>query len=181
MPAASRLGAQIVLVAVTAALTWSVVAPAAPVAAQPYVVSEVALRAAPVARVAVRSMAIPEPTPASPPEPTPKPPPEPTVEEHLRDAAAEFGIPEQADTLVAVASCESGGFRADVLDGRTSGAAGEQGVLQFLPSTWRPNAARLGYTPDDILDPRAQARVTAFMWQRRQQWQWTCHSIVRRR
>lgn len=84
----------------------------------------------------------------------------------IRAAAAEFR--QDADAMVAVGHCES------TLNPLAVGKAGERGLFQFLPSTWERNAARLGYTPADVWDPLAAARVTAEMWSRQQQWQWTC-------
>ena len=88
------------------------------------------------------------------------------IERIIRAAALEFGV--DAEDLVRVALCES------QLDLLAIGPVGELGVLQFQPRTFRANARRLGYTVADILDVRAQARVTAEMWSRGQQWQWTC-------
>lgn len=88
----------------------------------------------------------------------------------IEAAAREFG--QDAALLLKVANCESR------LNPRAVGKAGEIGVFQFLPRTWAKNGARLGYSPADIWDARAQARVTAEMFGRAQQWQWTCARLV---
>lgn len=89
-----------------------------------------------------------------------------TVVEIIRRAAAAYG--QDADRMVAVAFCESS---HNVL---AVGAVGERGLWQFLPTTWKANAARLGYTESDVWDAHASSMVTAEMWSRAQQWQWTC-------
>lgn len=69
-------------------------------------------------------------------------------------AAAEFGT--DATRLEAVAMCESS-MRADAV-----GDAQEIGLFQWLPRTWEWLAPNLGYSIRDIIDPGAQARLTAW-------------------
>ncbi|MDE3103183.1 MAG: transglycosylase SLT domain-containing protein [Chloroflexota bacterium] len=120
--------------------------------------------------VAARATAIDE-TPASAPivltthEAPPRDDPA-LVVATIRAAALEFGI--DPDRLVAIARCESN------LDPLAVGAAGELGIMQFKPATFRANAAPLGYRIDQIFDVRAQARTAAQMLSRGQAWQWSC-------
>jgi len=102
---------------------------------------------------------------AGPPDP---PPPPLTIVNIIAAAATEFG--QDGAWMLQVARCESS------LNPRAVGLAGERGLFQFLPTTWAANAGRLGYGESDVWDAVAASRVTAEMWSRGQEWQWTCAS-----
>ena len=117
------------------------------------------------ARPAPTPTPTPTPTPAPAPSPTPAPTPMPapaetvaetpttapaaggSVSEIIYAAAAEFGI--SGDTLLSIASCESG------LDPQAHNPAGYYGLFQFDQQTW----GAYGY--GSIYDPVAQARTAA--------------------
>ncbi len=84
----------------------------------------------------------------------------------IAEASREFGV--DGLWLARVAYCESRFDRLAV------GRAQEIGVFQFKPTTWVPNAIRLGYTVEHMTDVVAQSRVAAEMFSRGQAWQWSC-------
>ena len=100
-----------------------------------------------------------------------EPPDHATIVAAIEAAAREFG--QDPDLLVRVAKCESR------LNPVAVGKAGEIGIFQFKSATFAKNAAKLGYSLADIWDVRAQARVSAEMFGRAQQWQWTCFRTAR--
>lgn len=85
-----------------------------------------------------------------------------------RAAAREFGVPEQ--TFVRVLGCESGHNPGAV--NRTSGALG---LGQHLPRYWGARAAALGYPYGAWSDPRANARVSAWLWATSGPQHWVCY------
>lgn len=90
-----------------------------------------------------------------------------TPEAHVRAAAREFGIPEEA--FVRVIRCESGMNPWAV--NRSSGALG---LGQHLPRYWPARAAALGYPPSAWSDARANARVSAWLWATDGPGHWVC-------
>lgn len=64
--------------------------------------------------------------------------------------------------------CESR-FRPEAL-----GKAGERGIFQWLPQTWRWYGPRLGYTEEYAWDVVAQSRLAALAWSEGYQRWWTC-------
>lgn len=85
-----------------------------------------------------------------------------------RAAAREFGVPE--DAFVRVLGCESGHNPHAV--NRTSGALG---LGQHLPRYWGARAATLGYPYSAWSDPRANARVSAWLWATSGPQHWVCY------
>lgn len=83
--------------------------------------------------------------------------------------AAHYGIDQEL--FMAVARCESG-LNPNALNPKS----GTRGLFQFMPRTWARNAARLGYSEDDVWNPVANAAVAALMWSgpNPQYWQWEC-------
>lgn len=88
-------------------------------------------------------------------------------EGHVRAAAREFGIPEEA--FVRVVRCESGMNPAAV--NRSSGALG---LGQHLPRYYAARAAALGYGYGSWSDARANARVSAWLWATSGPQHWVC-------
>lgn len=91
-----------------------------------------------------------------------------SVEEHVREAAREFGIPE--DAFVRVIRCESQMNPQAV--NRSSGALG---LGQHLPRYYAARAANLGYGYGSWSDPRANARVSAWLWRTSGPQHWVCY------
>jgi hypothetical protein len=83
--------------------------------------------------------------------------------EIIREAAREFGQP--AEDLIRVGRCESN------LDPRAHNPAGPYfGLFQFLRATW----ASTPFADRDIVDPVANARAAAWMWQQGRRHEWVC-------
>lgn len=89
-------------------------------------------------------------------------------EGHVRAAAREFGIPEEA--FVRVIRCESGMNPRAV-----NSSSGALGLGQHLPRYWGARAAALGYGYDSWSDPRANARVSAWLWATSGPQHWVCY------
>ena len=87
----------------------------------------------------------------------------------IHSAALEFGV--DPARLEAVAFCES-----SLLAEPRVGQAQELGWFQWQPRTWEWLAAKsgLGYTWRDIVDERAQARLTAWAFANGYASHWTC-------
>lgn len=84
----------------------------------------------------------------------------------ITTAAAEFSVDPQ--TMLRRAFCES------TYDPDAVGKAQEVSIFQFLPSTWKRYAPRLGYTLREIGHVEAQARVAAYMESIGEGGQWSC-------
>lgn len=88
-------------------------------------------------------------------------------EQHVRAAAREFGIPE--DAFVRVIRCESG------MDPRAvNPSSGALGLGQHLPRYWPARASALGYPASAWSDARANARVSAWLWRTAGPGHWVC-------
>ena len=85
-----------------------------------------------------------------------------------RAAAREFGVPE--GDFVRVLGCESGHNPRAV--NRSSGALG---LGQHLPAYYGARAAALGYQYSSWSDPRANARVSAWLWATSGPQNWSCY------
>lgn len=85
-----------------------------------------------------------------------------------RAAAAEFRIP--ADDFVRVLGCESGHNPRAV-----NASSGALGLGQHLPRYWPARAAALGYRYEDWSNPRANARVSAWLWATSGPQHWVCY------
>lgn len=94
-----------------------------------------------------------------------------TPEQHVRDAAREFGIPEEA--FVRVIRCESG-MNPHAVGPPTSNGPG-LGLGQHLRNFWSGRAAALGYGPGDWSNARANARVSAWLWSTGGPGHWECY------
>ncbi len=91
-----------------------------------------------------------------------------TPEHHVRAAAREFGIPESE--FVRVIRCESG-----MNPYARNSSSGALGLGQHLPSYWPARAAALGYSSGAWSDPRANARVSAWLWATSGPQNWVCY------
>jgi len=72
-----------------------------------------------------------------------------------------------SEEIIAVLKCESG------LDNSKRGKAGEIGIAQFLPSTWRAFNRERG-TNLDIYSEEDQLDLMLWAWDRGYQNHWTC-------
>jgi len=88
-------------------------------------------------------------------------------ESHVRAAAREFGIPEEA--FVRVIRCESG-----MNPGAVNRSSGALGLGQHLPRYYAARAAALGYGYGSWSDARANARVSAWLWATSGPQHWVC-------
>lgn len=92
----------------------------------------------------------------------------------LQVASEQFGVSYRE--LYVTADCESGGFRPDVVYGPTRGAAGEQGMFQYLGGArhhlWQ-GSPWWDYSP---YDPMAASLATAYWWDRdpTRKYEWSC-------
>ena len=90
----------------------------------------------------------------------------PEVRAAIHQAATRHGVSER--WLRDVAWCES-----RYLSWAT-GRAGEQGLMQFLPGTWRWMSARAGWAGASPYDPYAAADVAAWAFRNGYASHWSC-------
>jgi len=83
-------------------------------------------------------------------------------------AAREFGVP--VGDFLRVIGCESG-FNPSAVNP----SSGALGLGQHLPRYWGGRAAALGYSYGDWDDPRANARVSAWLWATSGPQHWVCY------
>lgn len=115
-----------------------------------------------------------------PPVPTPSPSPQPQIAP--KSAASDQSVPARVAAAwpgndreaIAVARCESGNFRHDVVFGPTTGRAGELGVMQILPRYHRHRWTSRGWTDQDMFVPERNVRVAWGIWQESGWGAWTC-------
>jgi len=88
----------------------------------------------------------------------------------IADAADHYGI--SRTWLRSTLSCESGGYRADVVYGPTRGAAGEIGVAQLHPAGELRRFLAVGY--DNAFDPSQAIWYTAWRFSVGGARAWTC-------
>ena len=80
----------------------------------------------------------------------------------IYDAAARYG--QSGEDMLRVARCESGLYQY------AEGRLGEQGIFQFMTSTW----ATTPYANFDIFDPWASANAAGWMWANGRRAEWVC-------
>lgn len=80
----------------------------------------------------------------------------------IYDAAARYG--QSGDDMLRVATCESN------LNPDEVGAQGEQGIFQFMPSTWTSTP----YADQSPFDPWANANAAGWMWSVGRRGEWVC-------
>jgi soluble lytic murein transglycosylase-like protein len=88
----------------------------------------------------------------------------------IHEAADAYGV--SRAWLYRTLRCESGGFRADVVYGPTTGAAGERGIAQLHPSGLLPLFRSKGYT--SAYDPSQAIWFAAWAFGNGLASHWTC-------
>jgi len=120
----------------------------------------------------------PTPTTTAPVVATPPPARAPSVEtrkfmssEEVRSIIALFFKPEDVDTALAIAKCESTLDPNNVNDSTKA-----SGLFQQLPRYWAERAVAAGWAGADIFDPYANTAVAAWLKYYAGGWShWTCY------
>lgn len=88
------------------------------------------------------------------------------LKEHLAELCFKYGL--DYEELHNVINCESG------FDNSAVGKAGERGLAQFMPGTWKSFNGTRG-TDLDISDPYDQLDMIVWAWNNDLKSHWTCY------
>jgi hypothetical protein len=95
----------------------------------------------------------------------------PLTKEEARSIIALFFKPEDVDSALAIAECESTLFPDNV-----NPSSGASGLFQHLPKYWPERSAKAGWAGADIFDPYANTAVAAWLKYNDGGWShWTCY------
>jgi hypothetical protein len=95
----------------------------------------------------------------------------PLSKDEARSIFSLFFKPEDVDTALAIAKCES-----TLIPDNVNERSGAAGLFQHLPKYWAERSAAAGWANADILDPYANTAVAAWLRYEGGGWShWTCY------